>query len=609
MESEDLIKLPASSISEHISEDDGMCESGCEAIEAESLPTNSELKDEKNAKHRSSGDTDTGSLSGVKRPRTTVDVQQPSVHVFYKSLTRESKNQLEELLQQWSRWHAQNCSSSNDSNAGLESGEETYFPALHIGSDKPTAVTFWVDNQKSSKEFIPLDATSVPLYDRGYSLALAWGDSSSLDVEEKLDASRCFNCGSYVHQLKDCPKPFDNVAVNNARKQHKSRRNQHANSHNSTRYYQNSRGGKYDGLMPGVLDSETRQLLGLGELDPPPWLRRMREIGYPLGYLDSDEEDQPSGITIFGDELDKEEIKAKKILDASYSESCKKKSVEFPGINAPIPKNADEILWAPGSSSLNLSKDPSHRKYNHSSVNISEGHLNEPGSFMEFARINAPIQENADKFPWASRSSGLDPSTDRPHHRYNYSSENISRGHLNEPRSSMEFPRINTPIQENADEFLWSSRSSSFHPSIDRPHHKYNYSSEKFSRGNLNEPGWFREFQEINAPIEEFADERAAGSSSFNLSRDYSHGIFNHAPKNISRVHLNESRWPRNFEYDWPPVCDSRTSPSLSNHYNRYGDYSSSYTSILSPRATSSRPWSPNFGKSWLDRDRRSSFL
>lgn len=84
-------------------------------------------------------------------------------------------------------------------------------------------------------------------------------------LEIKDEASRCFNCGSYSHSLKQCPKPRNNVAVNNARKQHqKSKRNQSAASRNATRYYQNSQGGKYDDLKPGVLGAETRQLLGLG---------------------------------------------------------------------------------------------------------------------------------------------------------------------------------------------------------------------------------------------------------------------------------------------------------------------------------------------------------
>lgn len=81
---------------------------------------------------------------------------------------------------------------------------------------------------------------------------------------EIFNASRCFNCGSYNHSLKECPKPRDNVAVSNARKELKSKRNQSAGSRNPTRYYQSSPGGKYDGLRPGILDVETRKLLGLG---------------------------------------------------------------------------------------------------------------------------------------------------------------------------------------------------------------------------------------------------------------------------------------------------------------------------------------------------------
>lgn len=81
---------------------------------------------------------------------------------------------------------------------------------------------------------------------------------------EVVDASRCFNCGSYSHSLKECTKPRDSAAVNKARKQHKSKRKQHTGSRNPTRYYQDSPGGRYDGLRPGVLDAETRKLLGIG---------------------------------------------------------------------------------------------------------------------------------------------------------------------------------------------------------------------------------------------------------------------------------------------------------------------------------------------------------
>ncbi|KAL1538890.1 zinc finger CCHC domain-containing protein 8-like [Salvia divinorum] len=458
METEDLIKLPASSNSEH-GENDNTCESGPEAINSEPLHLNSEVTEEihredpgatlglldetmdalmedafergpningvtspvgsgitdsvanvekvvyvssmlhgngfpsvqsetsvsnlkKNEVLSSTRELDAKSISGVKRPREAVDEYQPSVHVNYSSLPRESKQKLEKLLEQWSQWHSQWSSSSDDSNVVLESGEETYFPALRVGVDKPSSITFWVDSKtkmQSSMEFKQLDSTSVPLYDRGYSSALTSTDGASgLDGRaDKLDASRCFNCGSYGHALKDCSKPRDNAAVNNARKQQKVKRNQHPNSRNSTRYYQTSRGGKYDGLTPGALDGETRKALGLAELDPPPWLKRMREIGYPPGYLDADTEDQPSGITIFGDDTSKDENEEGEILDASFAEPLRKMTVKFPGLNAPVPENADERLWASNSLSSNPSRYSSHQRYNQPSETSSRGYYSE----------------------------------------------------------------------------------------------------------------------------------------------------------------------------------------------------------------------------------------
>ncbi|WVY95513.1 hypothetical protein V8G54_034601 [Vigna mungo] len=89
------------------------------------------------------------------------------------------------------------------------------------------------------------------------------------------DPARCFNCGSYNHSLRECQRPRDNTAVNNARKQHKSRRNQNSSSRNPTRYYQNSPAGKYDGLRPGVLDDATPNKL-LSRTQPADVMERFR---------------------------------------------------------------------------------------------------------------------------------------------------------------------------------------------------------------------------------------------------------------------------------------------------------------------------------------------
>ncbi|KAI8016486.1 Zinc finger CCHC domain-containing protein 8 [Camellia lanceoleosa] len=378
--------------------------------------------------HKRDGSPVCNSISGVKKARMTADEQQPSVRVMYNSVTRGSKRKLEQLLQQWSEWHAQHFSSSHVSNEVLESGEETYFPALHVGLDNPSAVSFWMDNQpmnqQNNREFISLDSKSVPLYDRGYSFGLTLTDGSN-KLEgglEIIDASRCFNCGSYNHSLKECPKPRDNVAVNNARNKLKSKRNPNVGSRNPTRYYQDSPRGKYDGLKPGVLDAETRQLLGLGELDPPPWLNRMRELGYPPGYLDHDNEDQPSGIKIFGDEETKEETEDGEILDTDYPELPKKKSIKFPGINAPIPENADERRWTDGPSNR------SHRRSNYSSESVSRGQYHEQRRSRDFRDEGPPGCDpgyNATSSIFSPRYGGYDSI---------YSSHS-ARGNISKPRS------------------------------------------------------------------------------------------------------------------------------------------------------------------------------
>lgn len=329
-------------------------------------------------------------VSGVKRARRTDVDQEPSVRVIYTSLSRDSKRKLEVLLQQWSEWHALHVPSSSDSSKeATEYGDETYFPAIHVGFEKSSTVSFWLDNQarsEQSKESISMEGDSAPMYDRGYALGLTSvdGSANSDRVIETSDAPRCFNCSSYNHSLKECPKPRDNAAVNNARKQHNSKRNPAAGPRLPSRYYKSSPGGKFEGLRPGFLGAETRQCLGIGELDPPPWLNRMREIGYPPGYLDSDSQEQPSGITIYADEEitkypdeeTKEESKDGEILEDGELEPPEKKmTVAFPGINAPIPENADHRLWAAASAPSNRSHFRSGR--------LSEG---SKGQYRDYRR-------------------------------------------------------------------------------------------------------------------------------------------------------------------------------------------------------------------------------
>ncbi|KAK9750517.1 hypothetical protein RND81_02G202400 [Saponaria officinalis] len=286
---------------------------------------------------------------GVKRLQEECGNIESSVHVVFSSLPRSSKRKLEELLSNWSDWHAKHCASAKDTTDSLESGEETYFPALHVGLDKPSTVSFSMDvnvSKRQCKESVSCNHECSSLYDRGFAVGLVSNAVADEDIGVDLrEAPRCFNCGSYNHPLSGCTKPVNKSAVNSARKEFQSKKNQNGSPRVPTRYYQDSPRGKYDGLVPGALSVETRKLMGLGELDPPPWLNRMRELGYPPGYLDLQEEDQPSGIAIFGgDETQVGDVRNDPPLDPQKTK--KKEMIDFPGINAPIPKNADQNLWA-----------------------------------------------------------------------------------------------------------------------------------------------------------------------------------------------------------------------------------------------------------------------
>ena len=84
------------------------------------------------------------------------------------------------------------------------------------------------------------------------------------NLEHIGEGSRCFNCGSYSHAIRDCPRPRDYAAINNARKLMAEKRGSATGPRTASRYYQLSPGGKFEDLKPGVIGGETRQLLGIG---------------------------------------------------------------------------------------------------------------------------------------------------------------------------------------------------------------------------------------------------------------------------------------------------------------------------------------------------------
>ncbi|KAG6578511.1 hypothetical protein SDJN03_22959, partial [Cucurbita argyrosperma subsp. sororia] len=286
-------------------------------------------------------------ILGVKKPRMAMDEQQPSVHIVYTSLTRDSKQKLDELLKQWSEWNAQRGSPSQGDreSENLESGEETFFPALCVGTKKTSAVTFWIDNQTSEQpqNFVPIDDNSVPLYDRGFTLGLTSANDS----------------------IKTCD------------------------------------------------------------------------------LSDPEDEDQPSGITIYADEKGDEQEDGE-ITEPEYRKPGKKMSVEFPGINAPIPESADERLWSAEPLSSDLPRKRSSQRLNHHIEHDGRGNDHHQQRWSRDYRDYRPPGVDSVKSPtiFTPRYGGHESSYGSRSPRDNFStsrSQNLGRLHSDRGRKS---PRL-----------------------------------------------------------------------------------------------------------------------------------------------------------------------
>ncbi|KAK9795487.1 hypothetical protein WJX73_004400, partial [Symbiochloris irregularis] len=94
---------------------------------------------------------------------------------------------------------------------------------------------------------------------------------------------------------------------------------------------------EFQGLEPGKLSSELRTALGLGPLDPPPWIHRMRQLGYPPGYVSTPAEPDEQPVEDRIDFLDDAHAQpvAGSPLDGSADEAASP-ALPDPGDAAPL---------------------------------------------------------------------------------------------------------------------------------------------------------------------------------------------------------------------------------------------------------------------------------
>lgn len=91
------------------------------------------------------------------------------------------------------------------------------------------------------------------------------------------------------------------------------------------------------------------------------------------------------------------------------------------------------------------------------------------------------------------------------------------------------------------------------------------------------------EFPGLNGPIPENADERlwATGPPFSDHSRNRSYSRSNHYSEPVSRGHHREQRWSRDYRDDGPPGVEPGSGPS--SYPPRYGSYDYGYNLPRSP--------------------------
>nr|CAD7263963.1 unnamed protein product [Timema shepardi] len=185
------------------------------------------------------------------------------------------------------------------------------------------------------------DTRSVPTYnqnDSNFKLLVEEVEkakSAVVSTSSPRALSMCFNCGG-KHSLRDCKEPRNHTAISKNRQQFMNKQ---------APYQSRARTGVSNPIPAGTLapaepfasachflttavNNSLRHALGLYESELPKHIYRMRQLGYPPGWL-GDAKIFHSGITVFN-----EEGKVK------YDPS---KIIKYPGFNVPPPHGTTDV--------------------------------------------------------------------------------------------------------------------------------------------------------------------------------------------------------------------------------------------------------------------------
>ncbi|KFU90223.1 Zinc finger CCHC domain-containing protein 8, partial [Chaetura pelagica] len=169
----------------------------------------------------------------------------------------------------------------------------------------------------------------IPKYPQVFSQILSL-DGQEIQVKPKSRPKpHCFNCGSEDHQMKDCPKPRNAARISEKRKEFLEACGETSNQNFQQRYHAEEVEERFGKFKPGVISGELQDALGVTEKSLPPFIYRMRQLGYPPGWL-KEAEMEHSGLDDGG--TDDEGSRQPKRITYDVS-----KLINYPGFNISTP--------------------------------------------------------------------------------------------------------------------------------------------------------------------------------------------------------------------------------------------------------------------------------
>ncbi|XP_030632281.1 zinc finger CCHC domain-containing protein 8 [Chanos chanos] len=246
------------------------------------------------------------------------------------------------------------------------------------------------------------DGWEVPKYQQVFGQVIAL-EGEEIQIKEKRPRPCCFNCGAEDHQLRDCPKPKDMARISEKRKEFSQGNNQ-----SNQRYHEEEVEERFAKFKPGRVSEELLDALGVSENTLPPFIYRMRELGYPPGWL-KEAEMENSGLTLYDGKTSSDgEENSSHGQKVSYDVS---KLVDFPGFNVTAPSGVKDEYRMFGS----IPMQHHHMKHNFAAY-LSSAYPT-PGSNCNKRRHGSESSPHQTKKrrsnPESSRGSDMDVDTDQ----------------------------------------------------------------------------------------------------------------------------------------------------------------------------------------------------